>query len=70
MAKLDSVPLFPINLSANGVPTNLVLNKTPGGKFQIARVLQPGGPLEGEFDVLYTGDDETSAREFARSNAR
>ncbi len=70
MAKLNSVPLYPISLPAGGVPTNLVLNKTPDGRFQIARVLKPGGPQEGDFEVLFTGEDEPSAREFARNQVR
>jgi hypothetical protein len=65
MAKLNSVPLYPINLSAGGIPVNLCKNKTPEGKFQIARVLKPGGPQEGEFEVLYEGD-ESGADAFAR----
>ena len=65
MAKLSSVPLCPSGLTAGGVPVNLCKNKTPEGKFQVARVLQPGGPLEGEFEVLYEGD-ESRADEFAR----
>jgi hypothetical protein len=62
MAKLNSVPLYPISLH---VVANLCKNKTPDGKFQIARVLKPGGPLEGEFEVLFEGD-EPSADAFAR----
>lgn len=63
--KLKSAPLFPISLSANGLPTSLCKNKTPDGRFQIARVLRPGGPQEGEFEVLYEGD-EPGADSFAR----
>jgi hypothetical protein len=66
MAKLSSAALYPISLSVADYPTNLVLNKTPEGKFQVARVLKAGGPQEREFEVLYTGDDEQGAREFAR----
>jgi hypothetical protein len=65
MAKLSSVPLYPSGLTAGGIPVNLCKNTTPEGKFQIARVLQPGGPLEGEFEVLYEGH-ESGADEFAR----
>ena len=64
--KLDSAPLFPTNLSAGGIPTNLVLNKTPQGEYQIARVLAPGGPKEGEFEILFTASTEQECREFAR----
>jgi hypothetical protein len=64
MAKLNSVPLYPITLTA-GRPVNLCLNKTPEGIFQIAKVLKPGAPQEGEFEVLLEDDDETGAREFA-----
>lgn len=63
--KLDSLPLYPISLPANSVHTNLVLNKTCSGEFQIARVLKPGGPHEGEFEVLFTSDSENECREFA-----
>ena len=70
MAKLDSVPLYPVNLIADGLPTNLCLNKRPDGKFEIARVLKPGSPQEGEFEVLGQFENEQSAREFARSSAR
>lgn len=67
ISKLNSVPLYPISLAAAGYPTNLVLNKTPEGLFQIARVIKPGGPNEGEFEVLYDCQDEASAREYART---
>jgi hypothetical protein len=66
MSKLRSVPLYPVNLSVGGVPANLSKNKTPEGKFQIAKVLKPGGPQEGEFEVLWEGDSESEAEEFAR----
>jgi hypothetical protein len=69
MSKLDSAPLYPVTLSVGGVPANLCKNKTPDGKFQIARVLKPGGPQEGEFDVLWEGYDESEAEEFARMEA-
>jgi len=67
MAKLRSSPLYPVTLSVRGIPANLVKNKTPDGRFQIARVLQPGGPLEGDFEVLWEGDSEAEAEEFART---
>lgn len=67
MAKLKSQPLFPVTLTANGVPVNLCKNRTPEGKFQIARILKPGGPQEGEFEVLWEGDSELEADAFARS---
>lgn len=63
---LDSAPLFPINLAGNGFPTNLVLNRTPSGQYQIARVLKPGGPKEGDFEILFTADSEQECRAFAR----
>ena len=69
MAKLRSAPLYPVNLSVGGIPANLCKNKTPDGKFQIARVLKPGGPQEGEFEVLWEGDSEFEAEEFARREA-
>jgi len=65
MPRLQSQPLYPINISANGMPVNLCKNKTPEGKFQIARVLAPGGPQEGEFEVLWEGDNEWEADAFS-----
>jgi len=62
MAKLDSVPGFP---AMPPVPTNLVLNKTSSGKFQIARVRQVGASQD--FDILCTCDTDSEAREFARA---
>jgi hypothetical protein len=67
MAKLRSQPLYPITLTARGVPVNLCKNRTPEGKFQIARILRPGGPQEGEFEVLWEGESEFEADAFARS---
>lgn len=67
MAKLSSAPLYPVNLTGGGIPVNLVLNKTPEGKFQIAKVNKPGGPQEADFDVLGEFPDEHSAREYARA---
>ena len=69
MVKLQSVPLYPVNLSIGGVPANLCKNKTPQGKFQIARVLKPGGPQEGEFEILWEGDNQGEAENFARIEA-
>jgi hypothetical protein len=69
MAKLRSVPLYPVNLSVGGIPANLCKNKTPDGKFQIARILKPGGPQEGEFEILWEGDSEKEAENFARIEA-
>jgi len=69
MAKLRSVSLYPVNLSIGGIPANLCKNKTPEGKFQVARVLKPGGPQEGEFEVLWEGDSEDQADDFARREA-
>lgn len=62
--KLDSVPPFPSNLVADGIPTNMVMNKTKGGRYQIARVLKGGGADESDFDVLFTGQTQEEAREF------
>lgn len=36
----------------------MVLNLTPDGRFQIARVLKPGGPTEGEFEILFEGSEQ------------
>ena len=55
--KLESAPLWPKNISAKGIPTNLVVNMTPGGEYQVARVLAPGGPKEGEFEILFSGTE-------------
>jgi hypothetical protein len=63
MAKLDSVPLYPTTLF--GGLSNLCLNKNPTGKYQVARVLKPGGPQEGEFQVLFEGNSEHAANQFA-----
>ena len=70
MAKLNSAPLYPVNLSGGGIPANLVLNKTPEGKFQIARVNKLGGPQEGDFDVLKEFQDEHSARDMPDPKSR
>jgi len=59
--------LYPVNLSVGGIPANLVKNRTPDGRFQIAKVLKPGGPREGDFEVLWEGDSETEAEAFART---
>jgi hypothetical protein len=56
--KLQSSPPYPSNISANGIPTNLVWNLTPSGSFQIARVLKPGGPAENDFELLFEGSKE------------
>ena len=53
--KLQSVPLYPISRFAKGIPTNLITNLTPEGKYQIARVLKPGGPTDGDFEILFEG---------------
>ena len=66
MAKLKSSPLYPVNLLVGGIPANLVKNRTPEGKFQVAKVLQPGGPQEGDFLVLWEGESEGEAEAFAR----
>jgi hypothetical protein len=66
MAKLESSPLYPVNLSVGGIPVNLVKNRTPQGRFQIARVLKAGGPQEGDFLVLWEGGSESEAEVFAR----
>ncbi|MFY9911064.1 MAG: hypothetical protein WCF22_22290 [Candidatus Sulfotelmatobacter sp.] len=67
MAKLESSPLYPVNLSVGGVPVNLVKNKTPQGRFQIARVLKTGSPREADFVVLWEGESESQADAFART---
>lgn len=65
MAKLRATPWYPVNLSVGGIPVNLVKNRTPEGKFQIAKILSPGGPQDGEFEVLWEGDSEPEAEAFA-----
>jgi hypothetical protein len=69
MAKLSSAPLYPVNLSVGGIPANLVKNRTPEGKFQIAKVLKSGGPRKGEFELLWEGESEEEAEAFARTQA-
>jgi hypothetical protein len=69
VAKLRSVALYPVNLSVGGIPANLCKNKTPEGKFQIARVFDNGGPQGAEFEVLWEGDSEAEAENFARREA-
>jgi len=69
MSKLRSSPLYPVNLLVGGIPANLVKNRTPDGKFQIAKVISPGGPQEGDFEVLWEGDSEAEAEAFARTQA-
>jgi hypothetical protein len=64
MPKLDSMPTYPITLVAKGIPTPFVINKTNDGKFQIARILKGGGANEADFDVLFTGADQQSAKDF------
>lgn len=54
--KLDSVALT--SIFAGPIPTNLAKSQTPAGKWQAVRVLAPGGPKEGEFDLLWEGDSE------------
>ncbi|MBV8829293.1 MAG: hypothetical protein JO108_08730 [Acidobacteriaceae bacterium] len=56
--KLQSVPGYPSNISLNGSPTNLVINLTPSGNYQIARALVPGGAPEHECEVLFEGTKE------------
>lgn len=58
--KLQSMPGFPTQISANGFPTNFVLNQTPGDGWQVARILG-----EGDFEVLFQGQRE-ECREFLR----
>jgi hypothetical protein len=55
--KLKSIPPYPSNISANGIPTNLVWNVTPEGTFQIARVLRGGG-AESDHELLFEGSKE------------
>jgi hypothetical protein len=52
---------------SEGIPANMCLNKTPEGKFQIAKVLKPGKPDEGEFEVVYEHDSELYIRAWART---
>jgi hypothetical protein len=56
-----------VNLFVGGIPANLIKNRTPDGKFQIARMLPPGGLEEGSFEVLWEGDSEPEAEAFART---
>ena len=52
--KLASAPTYPITYSP-GMATNMVLNLTPDGKYQAARVLNPGASSEADFEVLFEG---------------
>ncbi len=56
--KLESKATYPVHKTANGIPTNMVLNQTPAGMFQIARVLRGGGADEADFEVLFEGTRE------------
>jgi len=53
--KLESVSPYPVNVVANGRPTNLVHNVTRSGSHQIARVL-----CEGDFELLFEGTHDDS----------
>jgi hypothetical protein len=57
--KIRSQPLYPISFS---VRHNLTLNLTPEGQFQAVRVLKPGLPDEGEFEVLFEGSEDDCVR--------
>lgn len=56
--KLESAPLWPKNFFAKGIPTSLVTNCTPSGVYEVARVLSPGGPTEGDFQILFSGTQQ------------
>ena len=56
--KLQSAPLYPKGVWVRGIPTNLSRNLTPDGKYQIVRVLKPGGPTEGEFEILFEASEQ------------
>lgn len=56
--KLQSADGYPVSIFAKGIPTNLVRNLTPEGKYQIARVLKPGKPTEGDFEILFEGSQQ------------
>jgi hypothetical protein len=70
MAKLRSVPLYPTTLVMNNPGANLILNMTHEGQFQIARVLRPGGPQEGDFEVLYKVTTSISRRNHGLFDSR
>jgi hypothetical protein len=53
--KLELIPGYPSQISANGIPTNFVWNVKPDGMFQIARIRVGGGPSENDFDLLFEG---------------
>ena len=53
--KLQSVPPYPITVLVKAIPTNLARNLTPEGRYQIVRVLKPGAPTEGDFEILFQG---------------
>jgi hypothetical protein len=37
---------------------SLTLNLTPDGRFQAVRILKPGSPEEGEFEILFEGSQD------------
>ncbi len=55
--KIQSQPGYPITISAKGIATNLAKNLTPNGAWQIVRILKPGGPTEGDFEILFEGSE-------------
>ena len=68
--KLDSAPLWPHAFNASGIPTNLLLNKTLDGEYQVARVLKPGGPTEGDFEILHRSQSEEECLTFLRAQVK
>jgi hypothetical protein len=47
----------------------LTLNRTPEGQFQAVRVLKPGKPEEGEFEVMFEGTHD-DCRAYLRNVVR
>jgi hypothetical protein len=46
------------------------VNKTPAGEYQVVRVPKPGGPKEGEFDILFSSQSEQECRAFQREQVQ
>lgn len=68
--KLESAPLYPVNISANGIPVGLVKNLTPHGKYQIARVRIPGGANESDHELLFEGSHQACEQFLSREIER
>jgi hypothetical protein len=50
---------------SRGLPTGLLINKRPDGKFEVARLLKASDPRECDFEILHTCDGYQGAEEWA-----